>query len=75
MDEEFSCDYCNRIFTQKGSLIRHYDRCNVVKYKQANLKNDDKRKDMNVLQIKLDEANNVIKEQQKSIEILQLKLG
>jgi hypothetical protein len=31
------CEYCNCCFTRKDSLIKHYDRCKIIKL--ANYKN------------------------------------
>ena len=60
------CNACNKTFAQKRNLIRHYDRCDIGKYIKADKNKDiDKEKkenEINILQLKLNEATSVIKE-------------
>jgi len=72
-NDKFICDACNNIFTKKGSLIRHYDRCNITKQINANKNNNDKNL-LEMLQLKFDEANKIINEQKTSMTIFQMKL-
>jgi len=90
MDADYVCEACNKIFTLKRSLTKHYERCEITKYIKTNLNkanfnkdtnNDNRQNEINILQFKLEEANEIIKEieqknndLQKSNEILQIRL-
>ena len=69
MDSKFTCDACNKTFTQKFNLVKHSAKCDVKKYIGSNLTHNDNKQN-EILQFKLDEANNIIEDDEKQIEEL-----
>ena len=82
VNSKCTCDACGKTFTLNKNLKRHLNQCNIIKYLKENENDNKQHPDINndinteikILQLKLDELAQLIKDKDIKNEILQLKL-